>query len=284
MKKYLILLLIPLIFSCNSAEIDRLKQQNDSLQNLSNQKEGKVNDFIQAFNEIQSNLDEIKQKEQIISVQTNSDKPLDQNSKDKINQDILSIYEMMLKNKKAIASLNKKLKNSNVRLTEMEKTLAKLTEQMNKKDAELEQLKVALAQKDIDIVNLNQQIKEMNSQITEVKSDNNSKQEVIQAQDEQINTAFYAVGTKKELKENNVVQSDGIFKTKVGTDFNKGYFKKIDIRKLTTIPLNCKKATLLSTHPSDSYFLDGKGKVVGLVIKNPTKFWEASKYLVIVTD
>jgi len=288
MKKYLILLLVSVsvFFSCNNAELERLKQQNDSLQQVTGQKDVKVNEFFQAFNEIQSNLDEIKQKEQIIAVQSNSDKPIEQSAKEKINQDILSMYELMLKNKKSLAALNKKLKNSNVKVAELEKTIQKLTEAMAQKDADLEKMKAALEKKDMDIANLNSQIKEMDTKINEVTTDANTKQEVINTQDEQLNTAYYVSGNKKELKENKIIESDGLFKKKIGSDFNKDYFKKIDIRKMTNIPISGgKKASILSIHPSSSYYFDEKDKkVTALVIKDPQKFWETSKYLVILVE
>jgi chromosome segregation ATPase len=286
MKKILILLLFVPFFSCNNAELEKLKAKNDSLANIAEKRDAKINDFLQSFNEIQSNLDEIKQKEQLLTVESQGDKKLDQDAKEKINQDILAIYELMLKNKQKLAYLSNRLKASDIKIVELEKTISKLNSQLVQKDADLENLKGQLEKVNIDVANLNKKIEEMNTNVAKLSTDNETKEEVINQQDEALNTAYYAYGTSKELKEQKIIENDGLFKKKVGDNFSKDYFKKIDIRKTTTIELNCKKANILSTHPKDSYYLDSKskGKVDAIVIKNPQKFWEVSKYLVIVID
>ena len=66
------------------------------------------------------------------------------------------------------------------------------------------------------------------------------------------------------------------------SDFNRNYFTKIDYRVTKTIKLYSKSATLMTSHPADSYSLDkdSNGQYV-LRITNPDRFWSMSKYLVI---
>ncbi len=52
--------------------------------------------------------------------------------------------------------------------------------------------------------------------------------------------------------------------------------------ELTEIPLGVKKADIITTHPSASYELIGQELIEKIVIKDASKFWGASKYLVIV--
>ena len=104
-----------------------------------------------------------------------------------------------------------------------------------------------------------------------------------------MNTAFYAFGTKKELAEKNVIEKEGgvlgIGKTiKMKKDFNRDYFMKIDIREFNQLPLNTKKAKIVTTHPAGSYHLTGTKTVESLIIDNPEDFWKASKYLLIVVE
>ena len=68
MKKYLFFLgfivaLIAFVGCGDEEEIERLQAQNDSLQNVANESNIQVQEFMQAFNEIQENLNTIKQKE-----------------------------------------------------------------------------------------------------------------------------------------------------------------------------------------------------------------------------
>jgi len=73
MKKYLILLLIPVFFACGRAakkEAEALKAKNDSLLTQTTSKDEAINDFIKTVNDIQGTLDTIKMKENIITVST----------------------------------------------------------------------------------------------------------------------------------------------------------------------------------------------------------------------
>ena len=68
-------------------------------------------------------------------------------------------------------------------------------------------------------------------------------------------------------------------------DFNREAFTQIDFTSTKTIQLNTKSAKLLSTHPTGSYnLLSENKKVTAIEITDPEKFWQASKYLVVVTE
>ena len=116
---FVLLFVVSFVFSCgNKAEMERLQAVNDSLMAIGNDKDGAINDFISGYNEIQENLKKIKEKENIIRNQTSAGGEMQQATKDQINEDILSIYELMLKNKQEVESLQKKLKSSNVKAAE----------------------------------------------------------------------------------------------------------------------------------------------------------------------
>ena len=94
-----------------------------------------------------------------------------------------------------------------------------------------------------------------------------------------MNTVWYAIGTKSELKEEKILRSGDVLQEQ---DANLDYFTKADKRSLTTIPTNAKGAKLLTIHPEGSYRLErDKNKEYVLTITNPDKFWELSRYLVI---
>ena len=72
---------------------------------------------------------------------------------------------------------------------------------------------------------------------------------------------------------------------KLKDDFNEEFFTKIDIREVTQIPIpGTKKATVVSTHGSESYKITGEGDARILEIMNIEEFWKSSKYLVIIID
>ncbi len=252
---------------------DSLSNVNGELSGKLSEKEAAVQDFVNAFNEIQENLNTIKEKEKIV---TSSSKAGDVKSKeDQIKEDLQAIYDLIGKNKNRISSLSKKLKNANVKMDGLEKMIENLNAQIADKDNTIAELKSAIEALNIELSNLNTNYQEV-EQEAEVKT-------------EKLNSAFYAFGTSKELKEKNIITKEGGFigigkSTKMKEDFNKEYFTKIDISQTTSINIGAKKAKILTSHPSSSYKLIGEKSVERIEITNPEEFWSASKYLVIIID
>jgi len=287
MKKYFLLLMIlPFFFSCNTKnkEIEKLKAQNDSLAVVAGQKDESIVNYLRDFNEIQGNLDSIKQAQKIISLNTTSTNgELNQNAKDKIMSDVQLIVNLMQKNKNQIASLSKKLKKSNLKVKELETMLENLNKELQQKDIEIGQLKDKLAQLDIQVQNLT-------ASVDTLSTENKIKTQIIDEKTKALNTGYYIIGTYKELSAKNILTKEGGFiglgKSKtVSKDFNRDAFTKVDITKFKTLPINKKKAKMLSSHPSSSYKFEGtKVKIDNLVITNSDDFWSTSKYLVILVE
>ena len=253
--------------------VDSLASDNSNLKGQLSEKEAALQDFVNGFNDIQSNLDAIKSKEKIV---TNASQSGDVKSKEEqIKQDIQAIYELMAKNKSRIAALSQKLKTSNTKIDGLEKMIKSLEDQLTEKDAQIGDLKNQLEQKNIELTNLN-------TNYQNLEQDNQSKVQ-------QLNTAYYIIGTGKELKSYGVTSKEGGFiglgkTTEIKPDFNKDKFTKIDITQVNSIPLGAKKVKVLTSHPSSSYKLVGEKPVQRIDITNATDFWGTSKYLVILTE
>lgn len=284
MKKYPIILIIAttLLTACGNKQeeseknplADSLSNVNTQLKSQLSQKEAALQEFIDAFNEIQDNINKIKEKEKIV---TNSTQTGDVKSKEEtIKEDIQAIYDLLNKNKMKVASLSKKLKDANIKNESLEKMIANLQAIIEEKDKEIEQLKDKIEALNIELSNLQTSYQEL-AQENEVKT-------------EKLYTAYYAIGTVKELKEKGVITKEGGFigigkSTKLKDNFNKDYFTKIDITKITSIPISAKSAKVLTTHPFNTYkFVGDKKHVDRIEIINPDEFWSASKFLVIVIE
>ena len=269
-----------LVSNCGKGSDESENPIKDSVENVSgnlngklNEKDAAIQELVSSFNEIQENLNTIKEKEKIISKVT-SDGDV-KSKEDQIKEDIQSIYDLMAKNKDRIGSLSKKLKNSKLQIDGLEKMIENMQATLNLKDSEIEELKTKIEGLNVELSNLTTNYKA-------VENESNQKTEII-------NTAFYAIGTSKELKENNVITKEGGIiglgkTTKLSSDFNKEYFTKINIEKTTSINLGAKKIKMLTTHPSNSYKLIGEKPIEKLEITNTKEFWSASKYLVIILD
>ena len=269
-----------LVSNCSKGSDESENSIKDSIENVSgnlngklNEKDAAIQELVSSFNEIQENLNTIKEKEKIISKVT-SDGDV-KSKEDQIKEDIQSIYDLMAKNKDRIGSLSKKLKNSKLKIEGLEKMIENMQATLNLKDSEIEELKTKIEGLNVELSNLTTNYKA-------VENESNQKTEII-------NTAFYAIGTSKELKEKNVITKEGGIiglgkTTKLSSDFNKEYFTKINIEKTTSINLGAKKIKMLTTHPSNSYKLVGEKPIEKLEITNTKEFWSASKYLVIILD
>ncbi len=288
MKKLLFVLSVMILVSCgqHKREIARMQSKQDSIAQLGTQKDNSILEFIGAMNEIQTNLDSIKTIEKIVSVQASPGAELKAEAKKRIIEDIAQINNLLQKNKELVKSLQGKLRNSNVKIAELENMISLLNKQMVEKDGEIARLNQELENLHINVAGLNQKIETITAESEKTIKE---KSKTIEEQTNAMNTAYYAFGTKKELAEKNVIEKEGgvlgMGKTvKMRKDFNRDYFMKIDIREFTQLPLNAKKAKIVSTHPADSYHLTGVKTVESLVIDKPEEFWKASKYLLIVVE
>jgi chromosome segregation ATPase len=277
MKKYLILLLIPVLFACGRAakkEAEAMKAKNDSLMAQTMQKDEAINEFIATVNDIQGSLDTIKMKENIINLSTNKNGELKLSAKDQIKSDITSIYMLMEKNKKELYDLTRKLKASNMKVTELQKLVDRLQKDVTDRNVEIEALRDKLAKLNIVIETANLRLDTLS---TVVKS----QQQTLAQQEAALNTAYYIVGTEKDLKKNGVIGKGD----KLLSDFNKALFTKVDIRKLTEVSILSKKAKVISNHPTSSYKLVGDKKIVqSLQITDYKAFWSNVRYLVILVN
>ena len=284
MKRLLVVMLIlPFFVACNQKELKQLREQNQQLTSMAKQKDSTINDFIESLNTIEENLEIIKEKETIISV--NSENP-NKSQKQKIASDLTSINNLLEQNREKIADLDKKLKNSWYQNSKLRKLTDRLKTKLEVKETEIIALNEKVAKLNIEVENLHGKVTELNGTVLALNTENENKSKEISDKTEALNTAYYVCGTNKELQEKNVITKDGGF-IGIGTtavlkeNFNENEFKKIDITQTTMIPVQGKKISLVTNHPKGSYKVEGTETVEGITILDPAEFWKSSKYLVV---
>ncbi|MBP3756740.1 MAG: hypothetical protein J6I61_05595 [Prevotella sp.] len=250
--------------------------QSDSLQKIIAQKDNEINDMMGTLNEIQEGFRLINEAENRVSLAKEGEGA---NKRQQLRENMQFIQQTMAKNRELINKLKKQLRESSVKGDQLNKTLEDLVAQLEQKDQELQQLRSELDAKDIHIGQLDETIANLNTDVKNLQTESNQKTETINTQDKQLNTAWFVFGTKKELKEQRIIEDGKVLQA----NFNKNYFTKIDIRVDKEIKLYSKSAKLLTMHPSSSYTLakDSKDQYV-LRITNPQIFWSTSKYLVVL--
>ena len=250
--------------------------QNDSLNSIIAQKDSELNDLMGTINEIEDGLNQINEAENRVTLLKNGEGA---SKKQKLTEDVQFIATRMKQNKELIAKLQKQMANSSIKSEQLQKTIANLTKQLEEKEKQLQALREELDSKDIHIAALDETINNLNTKSNRLASESSKKSEVINAQDKQINTAWYVFGTKKELKNQHILEGNKV----MTGNFNKNYFTKIDIRDLSEIKLYSKNVKVLTTHPSSTYILvRDANKQYTLRITNPQIFWSTSKYLVVL--
>lgn len=249
--------------------------QADSLQKIIEQKDNEINDMMGILNDIDEGFRQINEAENRVSVAKDGEGA---DRKQRIRENIQFIQQRLAQNRELIEKLRRQLSTSSVKGDEMKRTIDNLVKQLEDKDHQLKDLRAQLEAKDIHIEELDMTINSLNKDVTNLKGESEQKSQTISTQDKQLNTAWYVFGTKKELKEQQILVDGKVLQG----NFNKSYFTKIDIRNFKELKLYSKSAKLLTMHPSSSYTLtrDSKKEYV-LKITNPQIFWSTSKYLVI---
>lgn len=281
MKKLLIAVLCLLtLVACkqnsnNAAEL-ALQQQRDSLTRIIEQKDNEIDDMMATMNDIQEGFRAINEAEQRITIASNGEGVSEAES---IRENMQFIQNQMQQNRELISKLRNQLRQSSVRADQLRRTLENLTQQLEEKDNQLRQLQAELEAKDVQIGELNQQVNTLSSNVSDLKEESTQKSQTITSQDKQLNTAWFVYGTKKELKEQRIIEDGKVLRS----NFNRDYFTKIDIRIDKEIRLYSRSAKILTAHPQSSYtLLQDANKQYILRITNPQLFWSTSKYLVVL--
>ena len=276
MKKVLIIAVCLMAFvACkNEKTSPNLVQvaQSDSLKKIIEQKDNEIDDMMGIFNDIEEGFRQINEAENRVNLAQAGEGA---NRAQRIRENIQFIQQRLAENKELINKLRQQVREGSLKSEQMKRTIDNMVKMLEDKDNEL---KAQLEAKDIHIAELDQTISSLNTDVSSLKSESQQKSSTISTQDKQLNTAWFVFGTKKELKEQNILVKGKVLQS----NFNKNYFTKIDIRVDKEIKLYSKSAKLLTMHPSSSYTLttDSKDQYV-LRITNPQIFWSTSKYLVI---
>lgn len=250
--------------------------QADSLNSIIAQKDSELNDMLGTLNEIEDGLNQINEAENRVVLLKNGEGAT---KRLKLKEDVQFIATRMKQNKELLAKLQKQLANSSIQGDQLKKTIENLQKQLVEKEKQLQALREELDSKDIHIAALDETINNLNTKTSNLTKESSKKTEVINAQDKQLNTAWYVFGTKKELKNQHIMENGKV----MTGNFNKSYFTKVDIREVSEIKLYSKSAKLLTTHPSSSYTLvRDANKQYTLRITNSQIFWSTSKYLVVL--
>jgi len=257
-----------------------LEDQKTSFTELLGQRDSTINDWVVTFDQIEKNLQAIKEKEKIISMNAN-DREFTKDRKQQIMEDIQYINTLLDQNKKKIAILNDELRRSGGTIKGLQSKINDLEAAMKQSETDIAELKTNLQEK-------NFKIEQLNTKVTEQQVAIEQKDQTINDQTAEMHKAYIASGSYKDLKAKGLLTKEGGFlglgKSKTMKEsFPDSVFHQIDITVTKTIPVNSKGAVLITEHPAGSYQMvkQDKDKIAYIAITDPDQFWKVSKYAVV---
>lgn len=258
-----------------------LESQKLELATQLNQRDSIINEWVLAFNEIESDIKKITARENMLTLQSMNPE-ISKDKKQEIIREIEMIKELIDQNKKKIVSLNAQLRNSGVKIASLQARIDTLGVQIAQRDMEIAGLRTTLVDRDFEIGQLHQQMDTLSTVLA-------SREQTIDQQTEEINKAYVVSGTYKDLKEKGLlVKEGGVLglgkkESLQENSLNDNLFTRVDITKTLTIPVNSKSAKLVTEHPANSYELikDDEDMIAYIEIKDPSSFWKISRYAVV---
>lgn len=275
--------LATLLAACGpkTSQPDPMALANDSLSQVIAAKDSIINDAFNSIGEIAANINQIAEREKLVTQQTSTSGELTKPVKEQIAANIEAISELLDKNRATIARLQvsaKKLQEANVQIEALQRLIAQLQEQLDQKNAQL----AALTDQ---VKALKVEVEALGHTVTNLENDKIELQETVADQDAALHTIYYIVASDKELQEKEIVTKKGfIGRARVMSDKAElANFTQADNRLVERIPIGHTRVTIVTPHPESSYMLvkGAKEVVEELIITDKDAFWKNSKILVI---
>ena len=273
-----------ILAGCNQVSKEEYQQAtntNDSLMYVALQQGNEIYELSTTLNAVSDELDQINGQ---IALSNGENQDL-LSKRERLLQQIAMVKQTIEEKQKALDELQKKYSAQLSQNKVLKQTIDRLQSEVAGYETKVAELNEAVANKEQQIVGLTETLTEAQETLATTVAQNEQQQEVINTQDEMLNTGYYIVGDKKKLKDLGLLEGSLLSKKRLTSKgFSTQGFTKIDIRELHQLPTGSKKVDILSTHPTNSYEMSVRSdgtKVI--VIKDPTEFWRHSRFLVVKT-
>jgi predicted nuclease with TOPRIM domain len=270
--------------SCNQVSKEQYQEAtniNDSLMYVALQQGNEIYELSTTLKSVSEELDKINGQ---IEVSTGDNKDLVA-KRERLLQQLAMVKQTMDEKQQKLDELQKKYSAQLGQNKALKQTIERLQTEVAGYESKIADYKIVVANLDQKVSGLTDTLTQTMQSLDSTKAQSAQQQEVINTQDEMLNTGYYLVANKSRLKELDLLEGNFLTKKRLTRDgFSSEGFTKVDIRELNELPLGSKKVNILSSHPSNSYELreqaDGTQK---LIIKDPSQFWSNTRFLVIKT-
>ena len=268
-----------------SEKYQALLAERDSLYTEAVAAKGGFDNALNTINEIETALEAVRAQENIILMENQ------EGNTNKAVSEINAIQQTLQENRKKIDNLEKQLAAEGANSKALNQTVSRLKKQLEEKDTYIANLKDELQHSRQQIATLNEQVTDLNENINELNTNldvmavqNAAQQATIENQDALLNTVWVCIATQQALVDKGIVSKGGLFQSseisKQG--FDKSQFRQANKRDMEIVPLNTKKAKVMTNHPESSYQInEGEDGNQTLQILDKDAFWSMSNYLVV---
>lgn len=286
MKKFVfgaLVLACTMFASCNRVSQEQYQQvtnSNDSLMLVALQQGNEIYDLNTTLKSVTEQLDQINGQ---ISVSNGEDDDL-MAQRERLMQKLQLVQQTINEKEQALQELQQKYSSQLSQNKELKKTIDRLQNEVKEYEASIESYRNQVVQMGQQINELNTNLTQTRTVLVETQQKAEQQETVINEQDKMLNTGYYIVADKKELKRMGIVEGGAFSKKRLTTQgFSTQDFNEVDIREFTELAIGSKNAKILSSHPTNSYELYVHAdKTLKLIIKDPAAFWSNSKYLVVM--
>ncbi len=222
-----------------------------------------------------------------LATQLEAEKNLSQQSADKAMARISTIRAGVERAKNRIQDLEKQLKESGLKVAGLEKLVRSLRAQVADREVTIAKLTERVKGLETQVTGLTTKVQENEQTIQQQTATIEDQATKIETARRELGTIYYAIGSKKNLKENGLIVSKGgilgIGRTlKPSGVIDESKFTSMDTDQETVIPIPAHEARILSAQPPASYELQIVGDQMELHILDPKSF-RTIKYVIIMT-
>jgi peptidoglycan hydrolase CwlO-like protein len=289
MKKRLAVVALCAIFviGCNNDKEEMQKQLTDaqnartSLQQDITDRDAYFEQVMKSVNEVYADLEKARIKEGVLKKKgaglEGPTQYTNAQSRDRLIQNINDIGSSLQENRKRIAALEVRMKGYKGQIAGLN-TL-------------IENLKSSIAERERSITELQAKVEGLQATMAEKTKLLDEKEMTISDQQRTMNTGFYVVGTRDELRKKGIITDEGGFlwgllgsTTVMSSSVDQSNFTPIDKTKDQTIKVDGKIEEILPRRNADLFASkQGDENSSELTIMSPGRFWQQN-YLIIVKD
>lgn len=279
------IVIMSMLCSCNGNS-DRRQMQ--SIEDVSKQELATAlnerDELLSLVKDISAGIEQIKQLENVMTV---AGVPGEESAgqRKQILADISCLKENVKLHKKQLTELETRLSNSTINNRELKETIGALRTLIDTQMDEIESLRRQLTKANRQIGELNSAVDSLNLTVSTVEGQRDTAMMSSERFENELNTCYYVVAKKSDLKDHNIIESGFLRKTRLMRgDFDKDFFVTGDKKTLNRLPLNTSKVKILTNHPASSYRIIEENEHKTIEISNPEQFWSLTNYLVVQAD